>query len=157
MELYCAVADAWDAGTPLERAVDTHAGAVRGFIPGFGHRFHPVDPRAVRLLELVEQAAQAGAVSGRFVTIGRAVEAWLERRRKRLIPMNIDGATAVVFCELGFPPDLGRGLFILSRAVGIVAHAWEQTRQGERIKGPTPPQVGYTYEGPPPRSYATGA
>ncbi|MDR7458153.1 MAG: citryl-CoA lyase, partial [Armatimonadota bacterium] len=39
----------------------------------------------------------------------------------------------------------------------IVAHAWEQTRQGERIKGPMPPQVGYTYEGPAPRSYAAGA
>ncbi|MDR7420552.1 MAG: citryl-CoA lyase [Armatimonadota bacterium] len=157
MELYYAVAEAWDAGASLERAVDAHLGAVRGFIPGFGHRFHPVDPRAVRLLGLVEQAAQAGVVSGRFVAIGRAAEAWLEQRRKRLIPMNIDGATAVVFCELGFPPDLGRGLFILSRAVGIVAHAWEQTRQGERLKGPTPPQVGYTYEGPPPRSYTTGA
>jgi citrate synthase len=157
MELCYAVAETWDVGTSLERAVDTHLGAVRGFIPGFGHRFHPVDPRAVRLLELVEQAAGAGAVSGRFVTIGRAMEAWLEQRRKRLIPMNIDGATAVVFCELGFPPDLGRGLFILSRAVGILAHASEQARQGERIKGPTPPEVGYTYEGPPPRPFATGA
>jgi citrate synthase len=157
MELYYAVADGWDAGASLEHAVDTRLSAVRGHIPGFGHRFHPVDPRAVRLLELVEQTARTGAVSGRFAKIGRAAEAWLAQRRKRLIPMNIDGATAVVFCELGFPPDVGRGLFILSRAVGILAHAWEQTRQGERIKGPTPPQVGYTYEGPAPRSYATGA
>lgn len=157
MELYSAVANAWDAGASLEHAVDTHLDSFSGYIPGFGHRFHPVDPRALRLLELVEQAAQAGTVSGRFVRIGRAVEVWLERHRERRIPMNIDGATAVVFCELGFPPDLGRGLFILSRAVGILAHAWEQTRQGERIKGPTPPQSGYTYEGPAPRAYKPGA
>jgi citrate synthase len=44
-------------------------------VPGFGHRFHPVDPRAPRLLELVDQATAAGAVSGRFAVIGRAVEA----------------------------------------------------------------------------------
>ncbi|MDQ7859639.1 MAG: citryl-CoA lyase [Armatimonadota bacterium] len=157
MELYNAVADAWTGGVSLAHAVDTHLGAVRGYVPGFGHRFHPVDPRARRLLDLVEQAASAGAVSGRFAAIGRAIEAWLARRKRRPVPMNIDGATAVVFCELGFPPDLGRGLFILSRTVGIVAHAWEQTRQGERIKGPMPPQVGYTYEGPAPRSYAAGA
>jgi len=56
--------------------------------------------------------------------------------------MNIDGATAVIDCELGFPPELGRGLFVLSRSVGILAHAWEQTQQGGRIKGPVPPSVG---------------
>ena len=53
--------------------------------------------------------------------------------------MHIDGATAVVLLELGFPPPLGRGVFLLSRVVGICAHAWEQTLQGGRIKGPLPP------------------
>ena len=61
--------------------------------------------------------------------------------------MNIDGATAVIYCELGFPPPLGRGLFILSRSVGILAHAWEQTQQGGRIKGPMPPDIPYRYTG----------
>jgi citrate synthase len=32
------------------------------YVPGFGHRFHPRDPRAPRLLALVEAAAAAGAV-----------------------------------------------------------------------------------------------
>ena len=54
--------------------------------------------------------------------------------------MNIDGITAVIFSELGFEPELGRGLFILSRAVGILAHAWEQKQQGRRIMGPMPPK-----------------
>ncbi len=62
--------------------------------------------------------------------------------------MNIDGATAVIFAELGFPPPLGRGLFLLSRAVGILAHAWEQQQQGGRIKGPMPPEFLYRYDGP---------
>jgi citrate synthase len=39
-------------------------------VPGFGHRFHPLDPRAPRLLELVDAAAKSGAVSGRFAAIG---------------------------------------------------------------------------------------
>ncbi|RMD92878.1 MAG: citryl-CoA lyase, partial [Alphaproteobacteria bacterium] len=54
--------------------------------------------------------------------------------------MNIDGATAVIFCELGFAPPLARGLFCLSRSVGILAHAWEEMCQGRRNKGPVPPQ-----------------
>jgi citrate synthase len=62
--------------------------------------------------------------------------------------MNIDGATAVVYGELGFPAPLARGLFVLSRSVGILAHAWEQREQGGRIKGPMPPSVPYRYDGP---------
>jgi citrate synthase len=64
------------------------------------------------------------------------------------IPMNIDGATAVIYCELGFAAALGRGIFILSRSVGILAHAWEQTEQGGRIKGPMSPDIPYRYTGP---------
>src|SRR3954467_9194971 len=33
-------------------------------VPGFGHRFHPLDPRAPRLLALVDAAAKSGAGSG---------------------------------------------------------------------------------------------
>jgi len=104
-------------------------------------RFHPVDPRAPRLLELVDAAAREGVVDGRFARIGRAVEAALAAGKGgKRIPMNIDGATAVIYAELGFPAPLARGLFCLSRAVGILAHAWEQTRQGGRNKGPIPRQ-----------------
>ncbi len=117
------------------------------FVPGFGHRFHPLDPRAPRLLELVDGAARAGVVSGRFAAIGRALEAALAQRKGRRIPMNIDGATAVIYAELGFPAPLARGLFCISRSVGILAHAWEQTCQGGRNKGPLPRQFLWTYDG----------
>lgn len=111
------------------------------YLPGFGHRFHPVDPRRDPLLSLVDQAASDGIVEGAFVEAGRAVEAVLNRGRvgRRPIPMNIDGATAVIYAELGFPAPLARGLFVLSRSVGILAHAWEESGQGRRNKGPLPP------------------
>jgi citrate synthase len=123
-------------------------------IPGYGHRFHPRDPRAPRLIELVGAAAAAGAVSGRFAAIGRAVEAQLAAEKGRPVPMNIDGATGVVFAELGFPPPLCRGLFVLSRSVGALAHAFEQMQSGERNKGPMPRQLIWTYTGPPARKLA---
>ena len=123
-------------------------------VPGFGHRFHPVDPRAPRLLELVDAAAKSGAVSGRFAAIGRAIEAQLAAAKGRPIPMNIDGATGVVYAELGFPPPLCRGLFVLSRSVGALAHAFEEMQSGERNKGPIPRQLIWTYTGPPPRDLA---
>ena len=153
MELYNAIARAEDAG--VADAVEAELArfiSERGkIVPGFGHRFHPVDPRSGRLLALVEVARGEGAVSGRYARIGTAVEKALERRKGARIPMNIDGATAVIYCELGFAPALGRGLFILSRSVGILAHAWEQSQQGGRIKGPMPPAIPYRYTGPPTR------
>ena len=78
------------------------------------------------LFRLVDKARAEGAVSGRYASIGHAVETALQGLKSKPIPMNIDGITAVIFCELGFEPELGRGLFVLSRAVGVLAHAWEQ-------------------------------
>lgn len=153
VELYGAIAARMDAGASLEAAVEAGLDAWRAengrFVSGFGHRFHkPVDPRAPRLMRLVEDAAAKGIVSGRFAEIGQAVERRLRAERGKPVPMNIDGATAVIFAELGCPPPLARGLFCLSRSVGILAHAWEQMQQGGRNKGPTPPEYRWTYDGP---------
>lgn len=118
------------------------------YLPGFGHRFHtPTDPRAPRLMSLVAQAAAEGAVTGAYRDIGLAIEARLAQERGKPVPMNIDGATAVIYAELGCPAPLARGFFGLSRSVGILAHAWEQTEQGGRNKGPTPPDYRWTYDG----------
>lgn len=125
--------------------------ARKQMIEGFGHRFHPIDPRAPRLLALVEDAATSGEITGQFATIALAVAEALGQVKKKTLPMNIDGATAVIYSELGFSAELGRGLFVLSRSVGILAHAWEQTCQGGRIKGPMPPSIPYTYSGTPHR------
>ena len=155
VELYQAIAARMDAGEAERAAVKTVLQdfvATRGkFVPGFGHRFHPLDPRAPRLLELVDEAARAGAVSGRFAAIARAMEDEIASGKAKRIPMNIDGATAVIYAELGFPAPLARGLFCLSRSVGILAHAWEQAQQGGRNKGPIPRQYLWTYDGPPKR------
>ena len=128
----------------LDDWIDTHG----KIIPGFGHRFHsPTDPRAPRLMELVQEAVDAGACEGRYLKISNDIETTISRRKSRPIPMNIDGATAVVYAELGFEPPLARGLFCLSRSVGILAHAWEQIQESGRNKGPIPPKYRWTYLG----------
>lgn len=160
VELYTDIARKIDEGASVETAtqagLDEAIGKYGKFVSGFGHRFHPVDPRAPRLLELVDEAASNGTVSGRFAVIGRAVERELSIRKDgRKIPMNIDGATAVIYAELGFPAPLARGLFCLSRSVGILAHTWEQTEQGGRNKGPIPREYIWRYDGPDQRPVPT--
>ena len=130
----------------IDNVLKKHKDMNGGFIPGFGHRFHkPTDPRAPRLIELVNAAADQGEVSGVFSKIACEIEERLSN--KKPVPMNIDGATAVIYAELGCPPPLARGLFCISRSVGILAHTWEQMQQDERIKGPTPPSYGWKYKG----------
>jgi citrate synthase len=114
---------------------------TRRHVPGFGHRFHPVDPRRDPLVALVEAARDGGSVDGQHLEAGLAVERLLARDRARGVPMNIDGATAIIYGELGFPAALARGLFVLSRSVGILAHAWEEAGSGSRLKGPMPPSI----------------
>ncbi|WP_171240486.1 citryl-CoA lyase [Ruegeria sp. HKCCA5491] len=127
-------------------ALDDWIAAQGKILPGFGHRFHtPTDPRAPRLMHLVDEAIEAGACDGRYKSVAHDIEEDLARRKGKPVPMNIDGATAVIYAELGFDAPLARGLFCLSRSVGILAHAWEQTQQGGRNKGPTPPKYRWTY------------
>ena len=132
----------------LAGALDAWRAEHGRFLPGFGHRFHkPVDPRAPRLLQLVDDAARLGAVRGDHARIARAIERHLAAERGKPVPLNVDGATAVIYAELGVPGPLARGFFVLSRSVGLLAHSWEQMEQGGRNKGPTPPAYTWTYDG----------
>ena len=152
MELYREIDAAAGADSDLVAAAEAiirrRREAGDKIVPGFGHRFHPIDPRTAPLFALVANAVAAGTVSGRWAAIGQAVEDALKAVTSRHIPMNIDGITAVIFCELGFEPELGRGLFVLSRSVGILAHAWEQIQRGKRMMGPMPKDIPYRYSGP---------
>ncbi|MGY3622328.1 citryl-CoA lyase [Bradyrhizobium sp. USDA 10063] len=155
IELYEDVLQRSETGSINQAAAEAidHFAATRGkYLPGFGHRFHPVDPRAAPLLALVDAAVSEGAVSGNYANAARAIERVMRERKGKLIPMNIDGATAVIYGELGFAAPLGRGIFCLSRAVGVLAHAWEQAARKDRNKGPMPKQFAYKYEGQPRRS-----
>jgi citrate synthase len=145
VRLLTEILDAERAGAGLD---DAAAGVLAAwqarskYVPGFGHRFHPVDPRRDPLISLVERAVRDGVVPGRHLRAALAVEAALAP-----VPMNIDGATAVIYAELGFAAPLARGLFVLSRSVGILAHAWEESQQGRRNKGPMPPSILPAYLG----------
>lgn len=153
VELLTEIADRADQGDPAD--IDDVATAVVArwreatpYVPGFGHRFHTLDPRRDPLLTLVEEAVRDGAVPGRHLRAALAIERNLRTRSGRQIPMNIDGATAVIYAELGFPAPLARGLFVLSRSVGVLAHAWEESGSGRRNKGPIPPTILPPYVGP---------
>lgn len=127
-----------------ERALEHWTTSHGTYMPGFGHRFHARDPRAPRFMELVKIAQDSRMVSGRPRGIALRVKELLFNIESRAISMNTDGATVVIYAELGFDAALARGLFCLSRSVGILAHAWEQIQQGGCNKGSLPKEYLWT-------------
>jgi len=103
-------------------------------LPGFGHRVHSaIDPRVAVLFGLAEESGLAKD----GVRVARALEDAI-REQIKPIPLNIDGALAAILVDLGFPPMMGKLLFIVARVAGISAEVLEEyTREKPmRIKVP---------------------
>lgn len=132
--------------------VDDHAS--HNPIPGFGHPLHPNgDPRSISLLAL---AGELG-LAGRAIALAKAIEKRLRATRGKTVPLNADGALAVVALDLGFNWRVTRSFMLFSRAAGTLAHSSEELIDGTRWRRPPPAEyVSRThddyYEGPPSRS-----
>jgi len=109
-------------------------------IAGFGHLLHTTDPRTVALFELADKLGLAGD----HVGMAKAFENYFVNSGKRLI-LNINGATGAVLGDLGVPPEMMNGFFMISRVPGLIAHVIEEksTQKPMRKIDPT----GYRYTG----------
>ena len=94
----------------------------------------------------LRSAEEKGVVPGRHAAMDEAVHVETGRRRGTPFAMNIDGATAVVFCEPDLPPPLSRGLFCLARSAGVPTHGRDRMQKGGRNKVPMPPGILPAYE-----------
>ena len=111
-------------------AIDIYNEYVSGDkkIPGFGHRYHNVDPRADKLMDL---AIKQGFV-GPHVKLALALEDLVYQKKE--IRLNVDGANAAILSDLGFSPDLGFGVFMIGRLPGIIAHIHEEKMEEEEFR-----------------------
>ncbi|WP_047155467.1 citryl-CoA lyase [Aneurinibacillus tyrosinisolvens] len=107
-------------------------------LPGFGHQLHDDDPRVHRLYQLAQSLVEEGEISGQYLRIAEEYRAILEEKKKKKMTMNVDGVSAAIQCELAIPAEAAKGVFALSRGMGIVAHAFEELKNGILIKGPCP-------------------
>jgi len=125
------------------RAVDAWL-ARRGAVPGLGHPVHKqAEPRAVTLRRLaVEGAGWQG--HGKLLD---AIEAELEGRKGRRIPMNLAGALGAVLADLGFDPLAIGGIGALGYGMALLAHIVEEIREGVPLRV-IPEALGAHYAGP---------
>src|SRR5260370_25144090 len=113
---------------------------------GPGHPIHrPAAPRRARLFAI---AADNG-LSGRHIELMNLISDEATRAYRRDLPVNATGAIGAILGELDFPWQVGRGLAVIARALGLLPHIREELAEplaggdwgagGEGRAGDTPP------------------
>ncbi|MFA7678876.1 MAG: citryl-CoA lyase [Pigmentiphaga sp.] len=113
-----------DLQTTAHHIVEEHV-RLGKTLPGIGHHIHkPQDPRAPRLFEI----AEANEYSGKYVALMNAIADEAHTQLGKRLPVNATGAIAAVASELGIPWRVVRGIGVMSRAIGLVAHVLEEIK-----------------------------
>jgi len=99
---------------------------AKAAIPGYGHPLHRGgDPRARRLLELAAETHTAG----RHVEIAAVVERLLPALLGRSLALNVSGAIPAVLLDAGYPLLGLKGVPLLARTAGLIAHLVEEQQR----------------------------
>ncbi len=115
-----------DRKKEIARSIAERFRAAGKFVPGYGHPVHKNgDPRVARLVEIATEQGVEGRYIEAMYMLGGAVDA---ATGKKLV-INASAAMGAVMAEVDIPPDIMRGLVIVSRAAGLVGHLLEEMQQ----------------------------
>ncbi|MFB6209278.1 MAG: citryl-CoA lyase [Candidatus Nanohaloarchaea archaeon] len=91
-------------------------------IPGLGHKIYDEeDPRSQKMLEKAEELDIKAGYTEKMLEIQKVFA-----EKKVPLVLNVDGAIAGIMSDLGWDHRLGKGLFIIARTPGLVAHVREE-------------------------------
>lgn len=128
-------ASAWPV-PPDEAAELAKERLSRGRIPGFGHPYHPADPRVPGLMD-------AALESDGYRRLVRSVEAALVEAKGERLRMNADSAVAAVLMDAGMPPGAIDLVTSIGRCVGLAAHVHEENSNEAPFRAPSLANVEY--------------
>lgn len=128
--------------------------AKRAKVPGLGHPQHNTgDPRANVLLKLADELG----VSGDYVACLRAIGKEAPEIMKRPLPINVSGAIPALMLDAGWPIDAMKGIPLLARAAGLVAHLYEESQRSIGFILSHKADLAIEYDGPGAKSSAAQA
>ncbi|MEX1994473.1 MAG: citryl-CoA lyase [Steroidobacteraceae bacterium] len=118
--------------------------------PGYGHPLHKLrDPRVACLLD----AAKDAGTAGRHVEIARVVETLLPAITGKPLAMNVSGAIGAVLLDAGYPLLAVKGIPILARTAGLIAHLLEERERPIGFMLADSGAAGISYDGPAPAGF----
>ena len=126
--LFDGIATRAGTGSPeaTARALLGELRAARKPVPGYGHPLHKrQDPRVARLFAV---ATEAG-IAGRHMEIAGQVERLTAEIWSKPLAMNVSGAIAAVLLDAGYPLLAVKGVPMLARTAGLIAHLTEEQQR----------------------------
>jgi citrate synthase len=95
-------------------------------IAGYGHPLHKKrDPRVDALFDV----AREQRTDLRYIAIAEAVERVIPKVLGKELKLNVSAAIPAVLLGIGFPPQALRGVPILARTAGLIAHIQEEVER----------------------------
>lgn len=108
-------------------------------VPGFGHPYHPVDPRTEKLFAMAKDLG----ISGKYIQICRKTEEYLEKHMGRKLVPNGDAGVAAVLLDMGFEVGLIKAFTTIARCAGLIAHSFEEATKEKPFRGVSLDKIQY--------------
>jgi citrate synthase len=135
-------------GADLESAVRASLAqlkASRTKVPGLGHPQHNAgDPRANVLLDFAEENGVSGDAVACLRMLGRIAPEVMNRP----LPINVSGAIPALMLDAGWPLEAMKGIPLLARAAGLVAHLYEESQRSIGFILSHKADLAISYDGP---------
>lgn len=135
-------------GADLESAVRASLAelkAKKAKVPGLGHPQHSAgDPRADVLLAYADEIG----VSGEAVACLRMLGKLAPEIMNRPLPINVSGAIPALMLDAGWPIEAMKGIPLLARAAGLVAHLYEESQRSIGFILSHKADLAISYDGP---------
>jgi len=95
-------------------------------LAGFGHRFHPQDPRATELMRLCKERS----FGGKHIETAKGIELYTKKRNGR--SMNLGAAAASILLDMGFSAEIAFLIIMVGRGPMFAAAYMERLKEGNR-------------------------
>jgi citrate synthase len=119
-------------------------------IPGYGHPLHKQrDPRAHRLFEVAREAQVAGDHIAAALAAERATPAIVGKA----LALNVSGAIPAVLLDAGYPAAALKGVPLLARTAGLIAHLLEEQHRPIGFVLSHAGAQAIAYDGPAPEGF----
>ncbi len=109
-------------------------------ISGYGHKILENDPRSESLFEVAKETGFYGA----HCEFAEALLISINALTSKTLPINVDGSMAAILSDMGFDWRIMKGIFIIGRTPGLVAHVFEEMTSGNGLRRLSEDEATYT-------------